>query len=92
MAIVSLAPAYVWDCNECGRENFQRAVSIVLDPDDDADADVLRSMHGISDGEPIPEACGGRVCARPDRVTCKHCGVEFKAVDCGAEDVEEDDD
>lgn len=92
MSIVNLSPAYVWDCEECGRENFQRAVSVKLDPNDDGDAETIRRIHGLSEGEPIPPTLGVGMMTRPSRVTCKHCGAEFEAVDSGAEDFEEGED
>ena len=81
MQTVELSPAYLWDCPECGRENFQRAVSVVLDPSDPDDAATIRDMHGIEDHDPIPENFGVRMQTRPDRVTCRHCGAEFRAAD-----------
>jgi hypothetical protein len=92
MSIVALSPAYVWDCEECGRENFQRAVSIRLDPEDEGDAATIRDMEGLSEGEPIPNGLVGCMMTRPSRVTCKHCGKEFKAVDAGSEDMGGEDD
>ena len=90
MSIVNLSPAYVWDCEDCGRENWQRAVSIRLDPEDEGDAETLRAMHGLEDGAEIPEGLAGGMMTRPMRVTCKHCGREFKAVDTGCEEGESD--
>lgn len=90
MTIVALSPAYVWDCEDCGRENFQRAVSIQLDPEDESDAEAIRTMCGIEPEEAIPDGLTGCVMTRPRRVTCKHCGKEFKAVDTNAEDMEGD--
>ncbi|HVL14133.1 MAG TPA: hypothetical protein VM529_16300 [Gemmata sp.] len=90
MSIVNLSPAYVWDCEDCGRENFQRAVSLKLDPRDDGDAETIRRMHGLSEGEPIPPTLGVGMMTRPNRVTCKHCGTEFEAADSGSEDCSDD--
>ena len=78
---VELANAYVWDCEECGRENFQRAISVVLNPDDESDAEIIRSEHGIAPHEPIPNTIRVTMQTRPNRVTCKHCETEFAAVD-----------
>lgn len=85
-SIVELAPAYVWDCESCGRENLQRAISVRLDPDDPADAETIRRIEGLDDDEPIDRDPLFRrsMTTRPERVTCKHCGEEFKAVDSGA--------
>lgn len=91
MTTVELVPAYVWDCERCGRENFQRSVSVVLNPDDPDDADVIRQMHDIPDADPIPEGMSVRAMTTPDRVTCRHCEAEFK-VACPNDDECPDDD
>ena len=89
MDTVELAPAYSWDCPECGRENFQRCVSHVLDRNDPEDADLIRASLGIPDGEPIPPRVGGQMQTRPNRVTCRHCGTEYKALDTGMHEPDE---
>lgn len=90
MTTVELSPAYVWDCERCGRENFQRCVSVRLDPEDDADADVIRAHHGLDPHDPIPDGLMGAFQTRPDRVTCRHCNTEFKAADAGTQDEDEE--
>lgn len=91
MSIVCLSPAYVWDCEECGRENFQRAVSAALDPEDEGDAEVLREMHGLSPDELIPDVLAGVMMMRPNTVTCRHCNTTFKAMDARMHGEGEDD-
>lgn len=64
-----LTTAFVWDCDECGRENFVRSVHI------DADEETLselREEHGIEPWET------GEWCTAPTKVRCQHCGEEFE--------------
>jgi len=84
MRIVELSPAYVWDCEECGRENFQRSVSSALDPKIPADAEIIRQIHRIGPSDPISPHCLAIVRTRPNRVTCRHCNTEFHAIDTGS--------
>lgn len=76
---VALNPAYSWDCDNCGKENFQRSISMYLDPNDEDDASVIERMHGEVDP-------GRKYCVQtsPDNVTCQYCGRTFEAdIDCG---------
>lgn len=85
-----LYPAYVWDCPECGRENFQRSISRVLDPDDDDDREVIQGLYGPG---ALDEAEGGRRVrsqTTPNSVVCRHCAATFRAVN--DLDVPDDDD
>lgn len=61
MSIVELHPAYVWDCDECGVENFERAIEgdlnepimQALDHEEEA-IDAVLTMHAtqsVSSGE-----------------------------------------
>lgn len=72
MESVELHQAHMWDCPECGRENFCRAVTAELTPDD---------RRGIAADNPglDAEAVQGEFVSAPEEVTCKHCGVEFSA-------------
>lgn len=94
LKIIELAPAYVWDCDECGRENFQRSVTTRLNPDDPDDADVIRDLEGLGPDEEIDRDPNIRrtVQHRPSRVTCRHCGAEFGAVDSGEPDTPDPED
>jgi predicted nucleic-acid-binding Zn-ribbon protein len=78
---VELNPSYIWDCPECGRENFQRSVTRYLDPNDPEDGAVIIGLYG--------ELNSGRLVSAqstPDRVTCKHCQTEFRVADIGPDD------
>lgn len=97
MSIAVLRPAYCWDCESCGRQNFQRCVSVMLDPDVPEDAEQLRFMHDLGPDEPLGPAAAGIWQTSPVTVTCAHCGATFKAAhdraaghDAGAGDEEDD--
>ena len=62
--------AYVWDCDTCGRENFERAIVYEPSPEDREDAKDA--------GE---EFASGHWMTRPENVECKHCGAKFEAKD-----------
>ncbi|MFZ5831957.1 MAG: hypothetical protein ACOY3P_17880 [Planctomycetota bacterium] len=65
---VELRPAYVWDCQECGREVFERGVVCEADAESEAE---MREEHGI---EPWEE---GAWIMMPETVACPHCGATF---------------
>lgn len=91
MVTVELSPAYVWDCDKCGRENFQRAVSVFLDSRNEKDRDIIRAMWDLASADDVPLDERFRVSTRPDQVTCKHCGTDFLAWDAGSREVGPDD-
>lgn len=70
MEKVELHNAYMWDCPNCGRENFCRAVVAELTPED---VELMMREHG---GEPSDWQTGLWM-TRPDEVTCSACGAEF---------------
>ena len=65
-AAVELHQAFLWTCEECGRDNFERAIT--HEPGDD-------------DEDEIPEGFEGVWLTAPTEVTCKHCGEEFDIAD-----------
>jgi hypothetical protein len=65
---IELHPAFVWDCDDCGRENFER--SIVGDFDEET-LQQMRDEHGIQPWE------AGDLHTAPTVVTCRHCGSVF---------------
>lgn len=81
--VVELHDAYVWDCDSCGRENFERAVVVApesLDPETRA---ALADVAG-------DDWITGDFTTRPDVVRCRACGAEFDAED--ADDLDDLDD
>ena len=77
---VELHFAYVWDCAECGRENFTRGVTLEMSGDDEQE---LREDYGIE-----PHEQGDWMLA-PDNVTCVHCNAEFETVHPHQEETDE---
>lgn len=76
--IVELHPAHVWTCDECGRDNFVRA--IVYEPLED-ELDGLLESAGIDrvdyDEWTANPANGGVFTTMPGSVACDHCKAEF---------------
>lgn len=66
-----LRPAWAWVCDECGGENFCRAVVAELS---DEDREEVEEEHGVESGRT------GDWVTTPDDVWCRHCG-EFHLVE-----------
>lgn len=66
MASVELHQAFMWDCPECGRENFARAVTFPMTPEERAE---LEEEAGVN--------AGGCWLAAPTEVNCAHCHHQF---------------
>lgn len=65
MISVELRTAFEWTCEDCGRDNFVRAV-------------VPESLDGvIPEGLELGDFEGGEWVMKPDAVTCGHCGAGF---------------
>jgi RNase P subunit RPR2 len=67
----TLSPAYVWDCDSCGLENFQRCITRYV-----------RSTEELQDilGPEAPEIEEGTEISlqtAPESVVCKHCHTKF---------------
>jgi hypothetical protein len=65
-----LTTAFMWICEDCGRDNFERAV-------------VLSTEEAKAKGYPEELLADGEFCRAPDKVTCGHCGAEFETEDMG---------
>ncbi len=66
--VAELHLAFMWDCHNCGRENFVRAMVPTLS---DAELAELRDEHGIQPWQ------SGDFTTAPGKVTCAHCAAEF---------------
>lgn len=68
-----LAQAYCWTCDGCGRDNFERAVTLA--PESIRPGDIPEDIQDWLDA-------GGEAdwVMAPDRVRCRHCGASFAAV------------
>lgn len=71
---VELGSAWMWDCPECGIENFQRAITTFLDSSDEDDAEAIAALYG----ETPPDGVLAKCVSHPNRVVCKHCKREFR--------------
>lgn len=71
--MVTMRPAYAWDCEECGRENFARGIVREFSEDE---LQELREEHGIQPWE------SGDFMSMPESVKCGHCGAAFKTAHC----------
>lgn len=84
---VEMHNAYLWVCDSCGRDNFERAIIAEL-PEDEQE-EMFREFHGMEKYEPLPENWKDfAMMCYPDSVKCGHCGEWF---DTEAPTVAEDD-
>ncbi len=65
---IRLRPAYVWDCQECGREVFERGIVPEMAPED---MEKLREEYGVESWE------DGDFVTMPDEVTCPYCHTSY---------------
>lgn len=79
---IELHDAYVWDCDECGVENWTRAVIVTPESLDAETRAILDEAAG-------DDWVTGDIVTRPDVVTCRHCGTEYDADDTGDDDLGE---
>lgn len=85
LPIAYLHGAYFWDCEECGTENFCRA--IMMEPDEETERD-FREVCGIDD----PEEKFPMVTYGASRfVKCRECGKQFQTEIAGGIDDDEED-
>lgn len=77
MKSAHLSTAYVYDCDECGGENFVRAAVVEESEQESIAFEELR-LRGV---DPDEVGLGGQWVTVPETVTCQHCGTKFKAFD-----------
>ncbi|MFA5766410.1 MAG: hypothetical protein WC919_00615 [Candidatus Paceibacterota bacterium] len=77
--IVELAPAYMWDCPNCGRENFQRSITTAITDEDRVEMDL----------DPCETGCWQ---SYPNIVICRHCDSQYTTRHVGVEEGEQNDD
>ena len=59
--------AYMFDCDECGAENFVRGVRVELSQNE---MEFVKDFHNIVDEDCL-------LTQQPSEVTCKACGAHF---------------
>lgn len=75
---IELHPAWAWDCQSCGRENFERTIVAEL-----TDAEKLQAFRATGDLEDwqtlddLPQGLEGSLQTYPDEVRCKHCSAVY---------------
>jgi len=77
---VELVQAFLWTCDDCGRDNFERAV--LLDPEsvEGSEAAEFTDSAVAEVGEAadvLGIQVGGDWVMAPSHVRCTHCGAEF---------------
>lgn len=74
-----LHPAFVWDCEKCGEENFCRSIVKEISAEEQAE---IAEHYGLDDDGPLRIMTA----AHPEFVTCEHCEAEYEARNSWAED------
>lgn len=69
--VVPLYQAFVWDCPQCGQQNWQRAVSQRLSREEHKD--ILIKLGSIESWQDIDDDLGGELMSVPDEVHCDRC-------------------
>lgn len=80
---VELVQAFLWTCDECGRDQFERAINIDSEAMEGSEAAELvdaavSELRNVSVDLGIH--VGGNWFIAPDHVKCNHCGSEFEVV------------
>lgn len=70
MKMVELHIAYMWTCEECGRDNFERGITRELN---DEERQEVEPMGIAIEAESLWTMA-------PDAVTCKYCQTQFGTV------------
>ena len=65
--IVELHQAWSWDCDSCGRENFERALNVDRESLSDEDRFEAEEIFGTD----------AVLVSAPTSVICRHCSAEF---------------
>jgi rubredoxin len=92
MRKVELHPAHLWTCDDCGRDNFERAIRVEpesLEGQEVYELTQLLAEEANESAEVLGIVVGGEWTMRPDHVKCRHCGAEFETL---KGDHDEDDD
>lgn len=74
---VRLNPAYIFTCDECGRDSF--VAGMIPEYGEEFEQDVREELG-------VPEDATGIFVGMPASVKCPHCNTEFEAVHYADED------
>lgn len=81
---VEMHGAYVYDCPECGVENWQRCVTEFLDKNKPEHAETIEEMYGLEALN--SDYTAFRFVTYPNVVKCKECGRIYKPIAPGQDD------
>jgi hypothetical protein len=81
---VELVQAFLWTCDDCGRDNFERAITV--DPESTEGQEVaeftrLATEDANESVQALGLEVGGDWLMAPRQVKCRHCGAEFSTVE-----------
>ena len=75
---VELFSAFSWICDNCGKRNFERGVTLELTQENEAH---LKEQMGLQPWEELPQEDDGEWMIAPAIVTCKYCATKYKTLD-----------
>lgn len=77
MKPVELQQAFLWTCDNCGQDNFERAIACEISKED---AEELATRYETEEQMWLD---GGWV-TRPETVQCGHCGEVYETTEWNA--------
>lgn len=80
---VELLQAFLWTCDACGRDNFERAITVAPEAIHPSELPQGCGMDSETLQEWLESGGGGDWVAAPARVKCRHCGAEFGTAHSG---------
>ena len=80
--------AFMWTCPECGRDNFERTISIENAALSQQDKEEIIEQLQLDGPEELEEmlASGREFALAPKDVNCPHCKQNFNTIDPGDTD------
>lgn len=82
MRRVEIHQAFIWTCDECGRDNFERAIIQEMGPEEREQC--FREYHRMEDHEELPDDWQNfDMVMAPNSVKCPACGEEFDTYNTG---------
>jgi hypothetical protein len=76
---VELFQAFLWTCDDCGRDNFERGITVAPESISREDLPVGVGIDTEAIQEWMENGCHGDWVTNPSKVRCSHCGSEFEA-------------
>jgi hypothetical protein len=77
---VELVQAFLWTCEDCGRDNFERAIRVEpesLEGQEVAEFAKSAAEEANESAQALGIEIGGDFLMAPTSVKCQHCGAEF---------------